>query len=105
MSNIMDYLNDSSKVTRRELVLGAIAGLMTGVVIGTYASRPKHPRHPHGAPGCPPPPMPPHGAPGCPPPPMPPHDPDEQPPMPPGDAYDRVRRPLHNSACDEKDHE
>lgn len=83
MSNVMEYLKDSATVTKRELVLGAIASLMTGVVIGTYASRPKHPRHPHGAPECPPPPMPPHG-------------PDGRPPMPPRKSCDSGKRPPHD---------
>ncbi|MCD8105018.1 MAG: hypothetical protein LUF35_08475 [Lachnospiraceae bacterium] len=83
MSNVMEYLNGSSTVKKRELVLGVIASLMTGVVIGTYAARPKHPRHPHGVPECPPPPMPPHG-------------PNERPPMPPRKPCDPGKRPPHN---------
>ncbi|MCD8104462.1 MAG: hypothetical protein LUF35_05550 [Lachnospiraceae bacterium] len=83
MSNVLEYLNGSSTVKKRELVLGVIASLMTGVVIGTYASRPKHPRHPHGVPECPPPPMPPHG-------------PDERPPMPSRRPCDPGRRPPHD---------
>lgn len=87
MSKVMEYLNSSATVKKRELVLGTIAGLMTGVVIGTYAARPKHPRRPQGAPECPPPPMPPHR-------------PDERPPMPPRESRDPGRRPPRDCKRD-----
>ncbi|MCD8014439.1 MAG: hypothetical protein LUG99_14935 [Lachnospiraceae bacterium] len=78
MSSILEYLGNSATVTKREILLGAIASLMTGIVIGTYAARPKHPRHPHGAPQCPP------------------------PPMPPREPQDPGRRPPHDSGRGEK---
>ncbi len=84
MDELEEILSSSSVVTKREMLLGAIAALMTGVVIGTYAARPKRPRHMIGGPGCPPPP---HGRGECPPPPHgyrecppPPHEREECPP-------------------------
>ena len=51
MSDILERLNETTTITKRELLLTAIAGLMTGIVVGMKSER----RHRPPMPPCPPP--------------------------------------------------